>query len=180
MAVLASEAMDLVLDRGTVARANALDYPRVHRRAVESSANDLVGTRVRVRDPAWQLSGVHFRTADERETRGRVVPGLLLHHRKIDRASIDAGGRPGLQPPHRQIELAQLGCEIDGCGVPRSSCLVVIESDMDPPGQERPRRQNDGSAAKLDAELGDDTGDAIALEQKIIDCLLEKREVRLR
>ena len=55
VAGLAGEAVDLVLDRRAVARADAFDHAGEHRRAVEAAADDLVRARVGVRDPARQL-----------------------------------------------------------------------------------------------------------------------------
>ena len=71
VAVALREAHDLVLDRRAVARADALDDARVHRRAVEAAADDVVGARVGVRDPARPLRRMHVARAEEREHRRR-------------------------------------------------------------------------------------------------------------
>ena len=52
---LLCEFHDLVLDAGTVARPNALDYSREERRLVEVRPDDLMSKAVRMRNPAGNL-----------------------------------------------------------------------------------------------------------------------------
>ena len=53
--IFIGEARDLVFDRRTVARAYAFDHAGEERRTIQSGANDVVRTLMRVRDPARQL-----------------------------------------------------------------------------------------------------------------------------
>ena len=52
MALLAGKAMDLVFDRGTIARAYPFDHARIHGGAVEPAPDDFVRARIGVGDPA--------------------------------------------------------------------------------------------------------------------------------
>src|SRR3982750_3088352 len=75
MARLAGEAMNLVFDRRTVARSNALDNAGEHRRAVERAADDVVCPLVGMRDPAWQLARMHLASSHEGKSGLGAVPG---------------------------------------------------------------------------------------------------------
>ncbi|MCY1176948.1 hypothetical protein D9M73_172360 [compost metagenome] len=105
MAVLVGEAMDLVLDRRAVTRADAFDHTGVHRRTVEIRGDDLVGARVGVGDPATHLARVLVLRTKERHHRSRAIPRLFGHHREIHSASVDAWRSAGLQAadPQRQF-----------------------------------------------------------------------------
>src|SRR5215469_9010327 len=65
VARFAREPVDFVLDGRTVPRAYPLDDPREKRRAVEPSTDHLVGTLVRMADPAGSLLGVHLPASQE-------------------------------------------------------------------------------------------------------------------
>src|SRR4249919_768309 len=54
--ILVCEAMDLIFDRGAIPRTVALDYARIHRRAVNCAADDLMGARVGVSNVARNLA----------------------------------------------------------------------------------------------------------------------------
>ena len=55
MALLVAEAHHLVLDRRAIARPLALDHSGVHRRAIDTAADYLVGARVGEREMAGDL-----------------------------------------------------------------------------------------------------------------------------
>src|SRR5690606_9134284 len=107
VAVLLGEAHHLVLDRRTVARANAFDLSRIQRRTIERAADDVVRAFAGLRDPARDLARVVGARAHEREHRARVVPRLLGHRRIVERAAIDARRRAGLEAIDRERALAQ-------------------------------------------------------------------------
>src|SRR5437660_2476268 len=107
VARLAGEPMDLVFNGRAIARADTLDHPGEHGRAIERAANHLVRALIRVRDPAGQLLWMHAALADEREDRFWRVTRLHLHRRKVHRPAIEPRGRPGLQAPNWQLQLAQ-------------------------------------------------------------------------
>src|SRR5688500_6828777 len=65
MARLVGKAMDLVLDRGAIARTNPLDHASKHRRAVQAGPNDVMRAHVRMRDPARYLPWMHVPVSEE-------------------------------------------------------------------------------------------------------------------
>ena len=83
MALFVCEAHDFVFDRRTVTWACGLDLPRVHRRAVQIRADQLVGGRARVREMTE-----HLRQRDgvgkNRKRPRNFVAGRLLELRKVD------------------------------------------------------------------------------------------------
>ena len=179
VAGFAGEAVNLVLDRRTVPWPDALDDAREHRRAVERRADDVVSALVRVRDPTGQLLWMHAALAEERKHRLRRITRLHLHHAKVDATAIDTRWRAGLQPPNGQLELAQ------PCGKGRRRRLagttsgVALETDMDQPGEECPGGQHDRARPEFDAELRAHADDLRALDQDVVDGLLEQQQVGL-
>src|SRR5262245_9453927 len=99
--------MHLVFDGWAIARSNALDHPGEHRRAIERAADYLVGALVGVRNPAGQLVRMHAALTDERKHRFGRITRLHLHHRKVNRPSIEPWRRASLQPPDWEVQLAQ-------------------------------------------------------------------------
>src|SRR5580700_506651 len=87
---LVGEAMHLILDRGTVAWADAFDRTGEHRRAVEGSTNDGVGALVRVRDVAGQLARMLTGATQERENRQWRIAVLNRERTVVDSTAIDA------------------------------------------------------------------------------------------
>ena len=107
VAVFVSEAVDFVFDRRAVARPHAFDFAGKHRAAVEACADDVVGLRVGVGNPARHLARVHRRVAAHGHHGYRRVAGLLFQHGKINRAPVDARWRAGFQTALRQVQLFQ-------------------------------------------------------------------------
>ena len=95
------EAHHLVLDGRAVARADAADLAGVHRRAGEVGADDGVGRLGGRGDPAVDLR-VGDPLGQERERHRRVVAGLHLQARPVDRAAVEARRRAGLEPAEPQ------------------------------------------------------------------------------
>src|SRR5690606_815229 len=98
MAVLVRKAMDLVLYGRAITRPDALDGSGEKRRPIKSVSDKLVRPRVRLRDPAWHLHRVQASTTEEGKHRLRLVSWLLCHRREVDRATIQAWRRTGLEP----------------------------------------------------------------------------------
>ncbi|MDR9356858.1 hypothetical protein FEO99_05758 [Burkholderia multivorans] len=177
---LRSESMNLVLDRRAVARPHAFDHARVHRRTVETAANDVVRALVRVRDPARQLLRMLLGTAEEREHRNRIeIARLLFELREIDRAAVDTRRRSGLQPALRQLQLLQARRQRHGGRVARATARIVVQTDVDLAVQECTGRQHDRARAEPDADLRDGADHAIALDHQVVDGLLEQPQIRL-
>ena len=180
MARLAREAMDLVLDRRAVARADALDHARC------TSASDPDPPRMIscVRSLVCVIQhgscrGCMSRRPRKENTGSGSSPGCSLHDREVDAVAVEARRRPGLQAPDRQLQLAQPRRERDGRRIARAPRLVVLQADMDQPGKEGPGGQHDRAPAKRKPELRDDADHAVALEQNVVHRLLEQRQIRL-
>src|SRR5438045_539275 len=95
------ETHDLVLDRWAIARADAGDLPRIHRRAAKIGANDGMRRRGRHRDVADDLRRLDA-VGNERERRRRGVAGLHIEAGPVDRAAVEPRRRPGLEAPERK------------------------------------------------------------------------------
>src|SRR5579864_4733209 len=104
MPLFVRKAHHLVLDRRAVAWAAALNRPRVHRRAPDVRANQLVRSRVGEGQMTWELRPCDAFRA-KRKWRRRLIAGLHLETRVIDSAAIEARTRTGLQPPNAKAEL---------------------------------------------------------------------------
>src|SRR5690606_28801235 len=134
---------------------------------------------VGLRDPAGKLLRMPGCIAEEGEHRYRIIPRLLQHHRVIDGAAIDARRCTGFQPAGRQSDLAQSGRQRTRWWVAGAAGLVVVEADMHQTTEERTGGQHHGFRFEPQAELRHDTGGAVALEQDVIDRLLEQPEIGL-
>ena len=182
MARAVGEAHDLVLDRRAIARPDALDHAGEERRAIEAAADDLVRPLVRVRDPAGKLPWMHRARRQEAHHRRGVVARLHRERGEIDRASVEARRRPGLEAPCGKCELAQARAQRLRRRIAGAARLVMVEPDVDEPRQERAGREHDRLRLEADPELRDDAGHAriraVAVERQIVDRLLEQREVR--
>ena len=106
MSVALRKTHDLVLDRWAVTRTDAFDDAGEQRRSIECSANDFMRARIGSRDPARQLTRMHFARADKRKYRNGIVTGLHVERLEIDRAAVETGRRAGLQTAHRKRQLA--------------------------------------------------------------------------
>ena len=109
VAVAPRKPHDLVFDRRAIPRTDAFDRARIHRRTVEPGTDDLVGARVGMRDPAGNLPRMRSRLAHEREHGRRIVARLFGQYGEIDRAAVQTGWRPGLEPPGGQLHFPQPG-----------------------------------------------------------------------
>ena len=122
---------------------------------------------------------MHVAPPHEGKHRLRRVAGLLRERREIDAAGIEARRRAGLQTTRRKTHFAQLGGEGDGGGIPSASCLIVSQTDMDQPGEERSGRQHDRLRLKAQAHLRDNPDDPLPLEQEVVHGLLEDDQIGL-
>ena len=179
VAVLAGEAVNFVLDRGTVARTDALDHAGVHRRTVETGANYLVTAGIGMSDPAWHLAGVLLRPAEKGKHRHRIVAGLDLQPRIIDAAAIETWGGAGLKTTDRKCKFPQSLRQRDRRWIAGTACWIIRQSDVDQAAEKSASSQNHRPRVEADAELRDDAGNAIATNEKIIDRLLEQGQVGL-
>mgnify|MGYP000361627069 CR=1 FL=1 len=133
--VLAGEAHHLILNGGTVARADTLDHAAVQRAALDIVQNDLVGLRVRVGDPAFHLvvHGCIGQKAEGLQFAVRVA-GLALQLGEVDASPVDAGRRTGLEPPQGQTGGFQaFGQGIGGVHLVRAGSIPRITDKILPP-----------------------------------------------
>ena len=157
---LVGEPDHLVLDRGTVARADALDDSGEHRRAVAGRADDLVRALVCLRDETMDLPRMLTDSPEERKHGRGLVARLRGHHREIDAAAVDARRRAGLQAPDAQRQLAQARSQALRRRIAGAAAGILIEPDMDAPAQECADGQHHRASLERDAGDGDDAGDA--------------------
>ena len=111
--ILVGEAHHLVLDRRAVARPAALDLPRVHRRAVQVRADQVVDRLVGVGDVAIELR-LRDPVGREAERPRIVVAGLQLALREVDGAAVEPAGRAGLEA--RELEAAASRLSLSALG----------------------------------------------------------------
>ncbi len=166
--VLVGEAVDLVLDRRAVTRADAFDDAGVHRRTVEAAADDVVRALVGFGDPARQLARVLGGIAEEGKDRHRVVRMLLFHHREIDGLAVEAGRRAGLEAALRQVQLFQPGGQRIRGRIAHAAAGVVFQPDVDLAVEEGAGREHDSTGHEADAELRDSSDNALAFDDQVV------------
>jgi len=179
VAVAVGEADHLVLDRGAVARTDALDLPGVQRRAVQRAADDLVGARGGVGDPARHLARVVLDPAQERHHRQRVVARLHLHHRVVQGAAVDARRRAGLQSFDHERPLAQARGQGHRRRIAHAPGGVGGLADVDLAGQEGAGGQHHRPGMKAQPGLGQCAAHGVALDQQVVHRRLEHLQVGL-
>src|SRR5512142_2131508 len=101
--LLLGEPDDLVFDRRTVARARRFDLTRIHRRAMQIGADQVVRFGARVRQMAKYLRE-REPIGDDREWTRRFIAGRLLDPREVDGCLCDARRRSGLQTAEAEAE----------------------------------------------------------------------------
>ena len=177
--ILIGEAVDLVLDRRAVTRTHTFDHPGVHRRAIQPAADDLVSVCIGVGDPAGYLRWMLVRRAKIGKHRTRLITGLLGQPGKVDAAPVQTRRRAGFQPADTQRQFAQPRRQGIGRGIAGAATLVIRQTDMNPSGQERAGGEHNRTGTEPDAGLGDDAGDARAVEDQIRGGLLKDLQMRL-
>src|SRR6266481_7197981 len=101
MSVAVAEADDLVLDRGAIARSDALDLPGIHRRAMHIGPDHLMGCGGGPGDAALDLRGRDLFRHHRKRLRW-IAAGLHFHRRPVDRRAIESRRSAGLQPAQRE------------------------------------------------------------------------------
>ena len=177
---LVGETHHLVLDRWAIARADALDLTTVKRRTIKPATDDLMRALARMRDPAAHLGRMVRTRSHKREQRCGIVARLLFEPRVVDRAAIDAWRRAGLQTIHRNGQFAHALGEALCRRVACTPTGMICHANMDLAGQESPCGQDDCRRVEAQTRLRLDSPHPPALDQQIIDGLLEQEQVRLR
>ena len=133
--------MDLILDRGTVARPNAFDLPRIHRRPMDVRSNDIVGLASGVSDMAADLRRYDV-GGQNREGHRFIVAGLLLQPIPGDRAAVQARRCPGLEPAKRELAVSELRRKPDRRRLADSPGRDFFFTDMNETVKERTSREH--------------------------------------
>ena len=172
----------LVLDRGAVARAGALDAPAIERRAVEIGADHRVDGRGGVGDVARTLRRRDL-LGEGGEGRRRIVAVLDLEPAPVDGAAVEARRRPRLEPAERERS-GQAVREADGGRLPDPARRPRLLADMDAAAQERAGGQDHRARRQLgavvEADAGDpaDPADPAPREEEVLDRALAHGEAR--
>src|SRR6185436_3546461 len=128
---LVREAMNFVLDRRAVARTDAFDHAGEHRRAIAAGANDLVRALVGRGDVATNLARMIAAPAEVREHRRRLVARLRGESGVVDRATVDARRRAGLEPADAEGQSAQPLGQAVGWRIAGATALIIRQADVD-------------------------------------------------
>src|SRR5579875_752455 len=178
---LIGEAHNLILDRGAVARANALNHARIERRTVQVVADNLVrafGGAYQVagqlRSPAVQVlicDGVDRVGATAGQlhilARGYVsgkierdaAPRLWFRLAEIDGTRVDAWRRTGFEAPDLQSQRAQRLGYAQGRSFSGPAAGLCLRADDQPSIDESARRQDHSPGLVAPAVAGLDARD---------------------
>ena len=179
MLVAIGKAHHFVFDRRAVAWTDPFDHAGVHRAAIEVIADHIMGFLVGVRDVARHLLRMLCRIAHKREDRHWVITVLLRQHAEINGARINTRRRAGFQAADAQRQLAQTARQWDRRRIASTAAAVVIQTNMNFTVKEGTHGQHHGFGAEFEAHLGHGAHDAIVLNDKIFNRLLEDHQVRL-
>ncbi|CCK13877.1 hypothetical protein BN126_4080 [Cronobacter sakazakii 680] len=177
--VAIGEAHHFIFDGRAIARADPFDNPRVHRAAIEVTADHVMGLLIGVRDVARHLTRMLIRRAHKREDRHWIVAMLLVEHAKIDSARVNTRRRSGFQTADAQRQFPQATRQRYGRRIARTAAAVVIKSDVNFAVEERADRQDNRFRAEFQAHLRDGTDNAIVFHDQIVNGLLEDHQIRL-
>ena len=97
MAFAVAELDDLVLDRRAVARPDAFDRAGIHGRAAEIGTDQFMRRRHGAGYSAMDLR-IEDAVGHQRERHWIIVRCLAFQRRPIDGSTVEARGRPGLEP----------------------------------------------------------------------------------
>ena len=178
------EAHDLVLERGAVACADALDQAVVHRRFVEVGAHEVGGGRGGPGNAAVEVVFGHLRRdVPDAEMREMLVEAgfrrLDVHAAEVDRAAEHARRRARFEAARLQSEAAADGFrqQVRG-GIAGAAPGEMREAVMQETVQKGPRRHDDRLAPVGVAEARDHARDGVAVRDEIDRLLLTDRKVR--
>src|SRR3954453_16316022 len=150
MPVTVAEPDDLVLDRGTIARATALDLAGIHRRAMHIGPDDFMGRRRRPGDAALDL-GRRDPVVQDREGLWWIIAGLHFNRGPVDARAIEPRRRSGLQPSKCKAGALERGREPHRRRLPDPARRPFLFAEMDEPTEKGPGRNDDCAGRKLPA-----------------------------
>ena len=168
MARAVGEAHHLVLDRGAVARADALDLAGVQGRPVQVGADQVVPGRRGVGDVAHDLR-LRDSFGQGRERLRRVVARLDLEAGVIDGPAVQARRRPGLQPAQAEADLLEPARQAERGRLADAPGRHGLLADVDHAAQEGAGGEHHGPGLDRPAVGVDHAPAAAALvDQKIL------------
>ena len=179
MLITIGKAHHFVFDRRAVAWADPFDHASIHGAAIEVITDHVMGFLVGMRDVARYLLRMLCRIAHERENRHGVITVLLRQHAEINGARINTRRSTGFQAADAQRQFTQTARQWNRRRIASRATAVVIQTDMNFTVQEGAHGQHHGFRAELEAHLGHGAHDAIVLNDKIFNRLLEDHQVRL-
>ena len=167
-----AEANHLVFDRGAVAGTAAADTAGIHRRPVEVCPNEIVDGRRRAGDAAGDL-GRGDALGQRRERHGFLIRVLHLQGGPVDRATVEARRRPGLQPAEAEaVSVERIG-EADRRPLPHAAGGDLRLADMDQPAQEGARGNHHGRGRDASSIRKHGACDAARLDDQVVGLALD-------
>src|SRR5688572_20108944 len=148
MTLAVGEPHDLVFERRTVARADALNLSVEQRTLMNGAAHQIAHAIVRVKQPATHTIAKKPSRRIRKRSGYRVA--VLLHEipardpaREIDAVPIEAWRRSGLQPPHFEAERANRLCQLARGWLAMAAGGPLLGADVNQAVQKRPRGHDD-------------------------------------
>ncbi len=177
--VLVGEANDLVLDRGAVSRAAALDLAGIDRRTAQVRPDQSVRLGPGVGDMAVNL-GRRNRVRHVGEGDRRIVARLPVKTRPVNRPSIEPRRRSGFQPAQRKTCAFKSARQAEGGRFAITARGTLLGADMDDTPQEGPGRQDDTSGRDFAAvSQHNSRHGARTIKHKVLHGPLENIEILL-
>ena len=176
MAVAIAEADDLVLDRGAIARAAALDLAGIHRRAMHIGPDHLMGRRRGPGDAALDLRRRDPVGHDRKRLR-RIVAGLHFDRGPVDRGAIEPRRRAGLEPAERKAGAFERGRKAHRRRLADPAGRPVLFAEMDQPAQKGAGGDDDGAGGELAAIAQPNAGDAAVRDDQLVRLAFDHAEI---
>ncbi len=176
---LVGETMNLVFHGRTVARTDTLDDTGIHRRTIQTAANDVMRTLIGFRNPTGNLCWMLRRIAEEGKYRHRIIARLFLHDGIVNGTAVDAWRRPGFEASGRQTNLAQSGSQRNRWRITSATSLIISEPHVNQPTEKSPRCQHHRLRLKTQPQLRNHTSGTIALQNDVIHRLLKQPKIGL-
>ena len=129
--------------------------------------------------PHW-ICRLEISACQKREGHRRVVARLHLQRRPVDRAPIEPGRRPGLEPAEAQVERQEPRRKPIGGRLAMPAGRNPLLAAVDDPAQERPRGQDDGAGANAAAVCRHDAGNLAPIDDQVLDRRLDHLQARHR
>ena len=120
------------------------------------------------------------RAGAKRKRRRRLVAGLHLERRVIDRAAVEARAGPGLEAADLKAERAEVIAEAHRGEVAGAARRVILQPDMDEALEEGAGGQDDGRRLEDLADLRLDAAHGAILDDQPLDAGLANRQVGRR